>query len=225
MDRINQSLGSSSARSIGILDIFGFEIFDLNSLEQLMINYTNESLQLQFNNKIFKDEEAEYTTQGIPYTRVGYIDNQPVLNLIEDKSSGVLSLLDDATNGIGGTDLAYADTLKKRNPPEQKKDVFPSAAKSNLSGFIIKHYAGPVMYSVLGFIDKNRDRLEGAPVDLVATSKSELLKKLFPASEMDERSRKITLVGKFRKQLNESLMVALLKTDPNCTWLYVVCVV
>ncbi len=127
----------------------------------------------------------------------------------------MLALLDDATNGIGGTDLAYADTLKKRNA--DKKDVFPAAAKSNLSGFIVKHYAGPVCYSTLGFIDKNRDRLEGAPVDLVMGSSSELLKQLFPAAEMDERSRKITLVGKFKKQLNESLMVALLKTDPNCT--------
>jgi myosin V len=137
VDRINQSLGESSGRSIGILDIFGFEIFEVNSLEQLCINYTNESLQLQFNNKIFRDEEEEYTRQAIPYTRVNYIDNTPVLDIIENKASGVLAMLDDATNGIGGTDLAFCDALKKRNA--EKKDVFPAPAKSNLSGFIVKH--------------------------------------------------------------------------------------
>ncbi|KAJ4797274.1 myosin 2 [Rhynchospora pubera] len=98
VNKINVSIGqeANSTQSIGVLDICGFENFEVNSFEQLCINYANEKLQEYFNQYIFKMEQQEYTEEEIDWSYIDFVDNQDVLDLIEKKPGGVIALLDEA---------------------------------------------------------------------------------------------------------------------------------
>ena len=99
---------------IGVLDIFGFEIFELNSFEQLCINYTNEMLQQHFNNHTFKEEEELYRSEGIRYEHIKFIDNQICLDLIEAKPDGILCVLDEELVVPKGSDKGFLRKLHER---------------------------------------------------------------------------------------------------------------
>jgi myosin heavy subunit len=68
--------GGVRERCIGVLDIYGFEVFPQNSMEQLCINYANEKLHQMFNEQVFKAEQEVYRSDGVPWENVNFIDNQ-----------------------------------------------------------------------------------------------------------------------------------------------------
>ena len=56
---------AAEASFIGVLDIFGFEFFDLNSFEQFCINYVNEKLHKLYIAAIFEAEKQDLTEEGL----------------------------------------------------------------------------------------------------------------------------------------------------------------
>ena len=126
----------NNPRTIGILDIFGFEIFVENTFEQLCINYANEKLQQFFNQHTFKLEEKIYTEEGIKFDKVPYIDNQPVLDLIEKKSSGILPMIDEELMVPKGTDK----TLIAKMHSKHGKNKRYKQLRKKPTNFVVVHY-------------------------------------------------------------------------------------
>ncbi|KAJ9553939.1 hypothetical protein OSB04_017984 [Centaurea solstitialis] len=171
VDQINKSLSAGkrrTGRSISILDIYGFESFDVNSIEQFCINYANERLQQHFNRHLFKLEQEEYIQDGIDWAKMDFEDNQDCLNLFEKKPLGLLSLLDEESTFPNGTDLSFANKLK------QHLKSNPCFRGERGKAFTVYHYAGEVTYDTTGFLEKNRDLLHLDSIQLLSSCKCEL---------------------------------------------------
>ncbi|KEP63799.1 UNVERIFIED_CONTAM: myosin I [Hammondia hammondi] len=163
---------------IGLLDIYGFEVFAANSFEQLCINYANEKLQQHFNHHIFSLEQATYAAEGIAWEQIQFTDNKRVIDTLERKVTGLFALLDSENIMPRATDRSFLRKLLASKSTEQPS-VQPAENKLNeATHFRIVHYAGPVEYNVEGFLEKNRSSFSREIADLVSTSTSACLQDL-----------------------------------------------
>lgn len=227
--KINETLKTKECPfSIGILDIFGFEVFEINSFEQLCINYANEKLQFHFNEVIFNEEMKMYSDEGVPSEAISFVDNGLCVDLIEAKPMGLLSLLDEECSlGQKATDLTFASKISQSfGPNRPNENIFFSKHKTRPEAFTVHHFAGPVEYVVTNFLDKNKDSLSATLQEVAAMSEIPLVADLF-AGEPDDPSRrasmnkrqskiqaKSTLGGQFRNQLI-GLVTNLRVTEPH----------
>ncbi len=158
VNAINKVIQKPNTKNfIGVLDIFGFENFKLNSFEQLCINYTNEKLQLHFNEHIFKLEQEEYEREKIAWSKVDFKDNVECIELIErTQPPGLLALLDEECRFPKASDDTFLQKIATAHGGHKHFNK-PKASRSN---FVVKHYAGEVSYDVKDFLEKNRDTLQ-----------------------------------------------------------------
>lgn len=170
---------SSIRANIGVLDIFGFESFTVNSFEQLCINYANEALQQQFNQFIFKLEQTEYEKEKIEWSFISFPDNKDCLELIEHRVTGLVAMLDDECRLPKASDEKFASRMYKDYANNVR---FGATAAQKRSGkFSINHYAGLVEYTVATFVEKNKDELPREANALLQSSTNTLLHLLFQA--------------------------------------------
>ena len=190
--RVNQAISnldemkiSKVYYKIGILDIFGFENFEVNSFEQLCINYANERLQQYFNYNIFKLEQEEYKNELVNFDYVEFKDNNDIINLIDDPKISIFSLLD--SEGI----------LPNCSDEQFENNVYKYLEHNNFLGekkiqdFItVNHYAGEVYYHTTGFIKKNTDHVTQDILYALQNSKSKLIKKIFEKRDENKSTRR-----------------------------------
>uniref|UniRef100_A0AAQ4PU35 Myosin IG n=1 Tax=Gasterosteus aculeatus aculeatus TaxID=481459 RepID=A0AAQ4PU35_GASAC len=175
---------------IGVLDIYGFEIFDNNSFEQFCINYCNEKLQQLFIELILRQEQGEYQREGITWQHIDYFNNQIIVDLVEQPHKGIISILDEACLTVGKvTDtvcLESMDTKLAQHPHYTSRKVRTDHTKvlDFKKHFRIRHYAGDVTYSVEGFLEKNKDLLFQDFKRLMYNSANPVLKEMWPDGQL-----------------------------------------
>uniref|UniRef100_A0A7N6FM85 Myosin IXb n=1 Tax=Anabas testudineus TaxID=64144 RepID=A0A7N6FM85_ANATE len=157
---------SVSCLSIGVLDLFGFENLQINSLEQLCINFASEKLQYYINQNLFKLEQEEYVSEGITWQNINYTDNSGCVELISRKSTGLFDLLDKESSLPQATDETLLDKLKQHH---QDNPLFV-LSPNRKSTFTIQHFAGRVNYDIKDFREKNTEHMRPEVVSLLRSS-------------------------------------------------------
>ncbi|XP_073782074.1 uncharacterized protein myh14 isoform X9 [Danio rerio] len=240
--RINRALDRrqrQGASFIGILDIAGFEIFQLNSFEQLCINYTNEKLQQLFNHTMFVLEQEEYQREGIEWNFIDFgLDLQPCIDLIERPAHppGVLALLDEECWFPRATDRSFVDKLSAEQG-SHSKFMRPRQLKEE-ADFSIIHYAGKVDYKANEWLVKNMDPLNDNVASLLHQSSDPFISELwreverivgldqvssgensgpvsFGAAGLKTKKGMFRTVGQLYKESLTKLMATLRNTNPN----------
>lgn len=170
------SVAASSDRCIGLLDIFGFEIFGENSFEQLCINYCNEMLQQHFNFVIFTSERNLYLQENIICETIEFKDNIDVIKDIET----AFKALDEEGRIPKGTSRTWFEKMRRNvkspfisYPPRRVGDIF-----------VIKHYAGDVDYNANGFLEKNIETINNDLVGTMSSSTDPIVFRMFMRDTM-----------------------------------------
>ncbi|XP_022092441.1 unconventional myosin-XV-like [Acanthaster planci] len=230
---INTIVGNvGTMTSIAILDIFGFEVFQTNSFEQMCINYANEHLQFFFNKHIFMLEQQEYLKEKIPWTSIEFKDNQKCIDMIGKRPFGIIHILDDESSFPNSSDKSFMDKCHYQH----MGNTHYSRARVSSLQFNIKHFAGPVTYDIEGFLEKNRDMLKPEVVNMFINSQSQLISDIFVSLRRQEEQKAMMMssvrgdnsMRKMRAstvatRFNESLL-DLIGTMTKCNPFFVRCI-
>ena len=208
---------NKNIKYIGLLDIFGFECFEHNSLEQLCINYTNEQLQHLYIHDFFENEILEFKKEGLEdkINFIQYRNNQNIIDLIDLPPNGIFLKLDDCSFQ-NKTDEYFVDLLKKELV--KNKSIILPRLKNDFN-IIIKHSYKDVKYNLTNFVIKNKDEIKSTMINLMKKSKNKKIQMIFFTSineeELNEQINNLNfgnskkqlkfISGKFKKEM-QSLM-------------------
>uniref|UniRef100_A0A8C5BD20 Myosin IH n=1 Tax=Gadus morhua TaxID=8049 RepID=A0A8C5BD20_GADMO len=196
---------------IGLLDIYGFEVFYVNSFEQFCINYCNEKLQQLFIQLTLKSEQEEYEAEGIEWEAVQFFNNKIICDLVEERHRGIISILDEECLRPGdATDLTFLERLEEKmgdHPHFVTHRLADITTRKTLDrgDFRLLHYAGEVTYCVVGKRDRHTQHTER----LMGQSKNAIVREVFCNADADSRRRPETVATQFKSsllKLTESLL-------------------
>jgi len=216
---VNDSLDTPNPRKnfIGVLDIAGFEIFELNVLEQLLINYTNERLQQFFNHHMFVEEQEEYKREGIQWAFVDFgMDLVVTIELIE-KKMGILAMLEEECIVPKATDKTYLEKMMNKHLGKHNSFAKPKPPKKGMpeAHFALHHYAGTVGYNVTGWLFKNKDPVNDAVIGMMQSATNAIVSLVFQETGEKKKGSSMATISAAHRESLLKLMASLHSTHPH----------
>ncbi|EGR34128.1 myosin head, putative [Ichthyophthirius multifiliis] len=198
----NQQNDKSLEGEIGLLDIYGFEVFKENGFEQFFINYTNEKLQQLYIQYVFKQEEQIFINEGLKefIQYLNFTDNKPIINLLDQPPNGIFNILDDICQTKGNNEK-FLNKIRQANK-NNKHFITPKMASKHT--FTIVHSSKGVEYTVNNFTEKKQDSLQNLVVNTLAHSTDALFKIIFQITQDDfqqQQQKGKSLGSKFRNEI------------------------
>lgn len=202
---------------MGMLDIFGFEVFKNNSLEQFFINVTNEMLQKNFVDIVFDRESRLYKEEGVSTADLVFTSNKEVIQVLTDKKNSILSALEDQCLAPGGTDEKFLAACK--NAFKNSTKFKPAKVSPNIN-FVVTHTIGDIQYNGEGFLFKNKDVLRAEIMEVIQASENPVVKGLFEGIVMEKgKIAKGQLIGsQFLKQLDSLMELINVSVSTVLSW-------
>lgn len=215
---------AEGGRMLGLLDLYGFEVFPTNGFEQFLINYCNERLQQFFNRQVFTCEAEEYAAEGLDsdgqWSRLTTACQLPALALLEGHGGvGIFNVLNDRSKCnfeetvSGGGSGALAETLASSCGGHAAFCRASGRDTSRLFG--VKHFAGEVFYEAAHFVRKNASAHRPDIVAFLRDQGGSFVREVLAGEAEDaeekqqtssRRGRKLfgrTLITIFQQELNE----------------------
>ena len=206
---LENKIDENDIKTIGLLDIFGFECFDMNSIEQLCINYTNEQLQQLFIKDVFESEKKEFLNEGLKdkifLLDANYKDNKDVIKLTKifferlkdlKKDDEIYEMVKNFEN-----DIKNPPKFEKKFAKIKENKFFVGKFKS--LNFLVEHSAKNVNYNSKNFVEKNKDEIKESVIDCLLESKDEEIKMIFTNSmNLNEIEKNIEKIINERKNVS-----------------------
>ncbi|KAK9888017.1 hypothetical protein WA026_000301 [Henosepilachna vigintioctopunctata] len=206
----NQIFYEKEHDCLGILDIYGFESFFLNTFEQLCINYANERLQQYYIQDYFKKQMNYAYEKYEKITKFDLSKYNERINLLDGSLSVFGILNEECLVKRYNTDIFIGSRLSNSL---SKNEFFIARSDSRNTKFSIKHYAGTVEYDCRSMVNKNRDKIPEEMILLLNETKFEFLRQVVSSRSEDiQYLQGKTLLSKFKKSL-DNLMATLDKAD------------
>ena len=190
VDFINNRLVDDSAtKVISLIDFPGSESLTgqgHSSFHQLCVNYMAERLQHSFDFFLAKEYDFMVTEKVKIQDPAFFRGTSEVVQFLEARPGGFIALLDDQSQKPKelGRDIQVLNLAQKEHSTNGKQGVF--GWNSSVGTFKVKHFFGPIIYQIDGFVVQNTNSIVPDLVRLIRsnTTKNSFLRSLFSDSSI-----------------------------------------